>query len=81
MHLGERIAAAARGRMREAAATLQGLERLRLQLSPERTLERGFSLTRDAFGRIIRKPEQVRSGDLIATRVAGGGFKSRVEES
>jgi exodeoxyribonuclease VII large subunit len=81
VHLGERIAAAARGRMREAAATLQGLERLRLQLSPERTLERGFSLTRDAAGRIIRQPEQVRPGDLIATRVAGGGFRSRVEES
>jgi exodeoxyribonuclease VII large subunit len=79
--LGERIAAAARGRMREAAATLQGIERLRLQLSPERTLERGFSLTRDAAGRIIRQPEQVRPGDLIATRVAGGGIMSRVEES
>ncbi len=81
VHLGERVAAAARGRVREAAATLQGLERLSLQLSPERTLERGFSLTRDAAGRIVRQPEQVRPGDLIATRVAGGGFKSRVEES
>jgi len=67
--------------LREAAATLQGLERLCLQLAPERTLERGFSLTRDAAGRLVRQPEQVRPGDLIATRVAGGGFRSRVEES
>ena len=58
-----------------------GLERLSLQLSPERTLERGFSLTRDESGRIVRQPEQVRPGDLIATRVAGGTFKSRVEKS
>jgi exodeoxyribonuclease VII large subunit len=79
--IGERLAAAARGRVREAAATLQGIERLCLQLAPERTLERGFSLTRDAAGRLVRQPEQVKPGDLIATRVAGGGFRSRVEES
>jgi exodeoxyribonuclease VII large subunit len=77
----ERIVSAARGRAREATARLQGLERLCLQLAPERTLERGFSLTRDAAGRIVRHPEQVRPGDLIATRVAGGEFRSRVEES
>src|SRR5262245_34456343 len=64
VQLGERVAAAARGRLREAAATLQGLERLSLQLAPERTLERGFSLTRDESGRIIRQPEQVRPGDF-----------------
>lgn len=79
--LGERIAAAGRGRVREAAATLQGLERLCQQLAPERTLERGFSLTRDASGRLVRQPDQVKPGDLVTTRVAGGDFRSRVEES
>jgi exodeoxyribonuclease VII large subunit len=78
---GERIAGTARGRVREAAATLQGLERLCLQLAPERTLERGFSLTRDEAGRVVRRPDQVRPGDLVTTRVAGGDFRSRVEES
>jgi exodeoxyribonuclease VII large subunit len=77
---GERIAAAGRGRLREAAAKLQGVERLCQQLAPERTLERGFSLTRDAAGRLVRQPDQVRSGDLVTTRVAGGDFNSRVEE-
>jgi exodeoxyribonuclease VII large subunit len=77
---GERIAAAGRGRVREAAATLQGVERLCQQLAPERTLERGFSLTRDAAGRLVRQRTQVQSGDLVTTRVAGGDFKSRVEE-
>jgi exodeoxyribonuclease VII large subunit len=81
VRIGERIAGAARGRIREAAATLQGTERLCLQLAPERTLERGFSVTRDAAGRIVRQPQQVRPGDLIATRVAGGDFRSRVEGS
>lgn len=77
---GERIAAAARGRVREVAATLNGMERLCQQLAPERTLERGFSLTRDASGRAVRHPDQVRPGDIIATRVAGGELKSRVED-
>jgi exodeoxyribonuclease VII large subunit len=77
---GERIAGAGRGRLREAAATLQGVERLCQQLAPERTLERGFSLTRDAAGRLVRQPDQIRAGDLVTTRVAGGDFKSRVED-
>ena len=78
---GERIAGAGRGRLRELAARLQGIERLTVQLAPERTLERGFSLTRDAAGRTLRNPGQVRPGDLITTRVAGGDLKSRVEEA
>ena len=78
---GERIAAAGRSGVREAAARLQGIDRLCQQLAPERTLERGFSLTRDAAGTLVRQPAQVRPGDLVTTRVAGGDFKSRVEES
>src|SRR6185295_12745061 len=57
---GARIEEHARGRAREAVAKLQGTERLCLRLAPERTLERGFSLTRDASGRIVRQPAQVR---------------------
>jgi exodeoxyribonuclease VII large subunit len=78
---GERIAAAARAEVRETTATVTGMERLCQQLAPERTLERGFSLTRDASGRAVRHPGQVRPGDVVSTRVAGGDFKSRVEES
>ena len=81
VRIAERVAGAGRGKVREAAATLQGVERLCQQLAPERTLERGFSLTRDAAGRLVRQPAQVRPGDFVTTRVAGGDFKSRVEES
>jgi exonuclease VII large subunit len=66
--------------MRETGATLSGIERLCQQLAPERTLERGFSLTRDPAGRAVRHPGQVRPGDIVSTRVAGGNFKSRVED-
>lgn len=81
LRLGERIAGAGRGRLREISATLQGMERLCQQLAPERTLERGFTLTRDAAGRTVRHPGQVRPGDLVTTRTAGGDFPSRVEAS
>jgi exodeoxyribonuclease VII large subunit len=79
--MGERVSAASRSHLREAQATLGGLERLCQQLGPERTLERGFSITRDASGKAVRNPGQVAPGDRLATRVAGGEIVSRVEES
>ncbi len=81
VRLGERIAGTARGALRETRARLQGIERLCVQLAPERTLERGFSLTRGPGGALLRDPAQVAAGDLVSTRVAGGTFTSRVEES
>jgi exodeoxyribonuclease VII large subunit len=78
--LGERVASLARGHLREAQATLHGIERLCHQIAPERTLERGFSLTLGPAGKSVRHPDQVGAGDLITTRVAGGSFESRVEK-
>jgi exodeoxyribonuclease VII large subunit len=75
----ERICGAARGHVREARATLQGLERLAAQLDPQRTLERGFSITRDGGGRLLRQPAQVESGAVLVSRLAGGVLRSRVE--
>jgi exodeoxyribonuclease VII large subunit len=77
--LGERIGGAARGHLREVRATLQGLERLAAQLDPQRTLERGFSITRDAAGRLLRHPDQVAGGAILASQLAGGLVRSRVE--
>jgi len=80
VRVGERIAGSARGRLRETRATIQGMDRLCAQLSPERTLERGFSLTRSSGGILLRDPSQVAIGDLVNTRLAGGNLTSRVEE-
>jgi exodeoxyribonuclease VII large subunit len=76
---GERLCGAARGHLRETRATLQGLERLAAQLDPQRTLERGFSITRDGGGRLLRHPAQVESGAVLLSRLAGGLLRSRVE--
>lgn len=77
----ERIAVGARSLVRERATLLDGWERLCRQLAPERTLERGFSVTRDARGRVLHGPEQVESGDRIISQLARGELASRVEGS
>ncbi len=78
--LGRRLATIAGARVREVAAVVDGFERLCAELAPERVLERGFSITRDATGRILKRPDHVRPGDAVTTRLAGGFLHSRVEE-
>lgn len=67
-------------RMREAQHRLDGLGRLTRELSPERVLERGFSMTRDSRGRLVRSADQARPGDTLRTQLANGELLSRVEE-
>jgi exodeoxyribonuclease VII large subunit len=76
---GERIGGAARSHLRAARATLQGMARLAAQLDPQRTLERGFSITRDADGRLLRQPGQVDAGAVVLSQLAGGVLRSRVD--
>jgi len=47
-------------------------------LSPDATLARGYSITFDAAGAIVRGKDAVGSGDQIRTRVSDGSFDSRV---
>jgi len=75
------LVAAGTGHLKAARATVTGLERLCRDLAPERTLERGFSITRGAAGQLVRAPEAVAAGDLLTTETAGGRLVSRVEEA
>jgi exodeoxyribonuclease VII large subunit len=79
--LASRLALACRARLREEAQRLLGFERLCRELGPERVLARGFSLTRDAAGRVVRDATQARPGDVLSTQLAHGRLRSRVEES
>jgi exodeoxyribonuclease VII large subunit len=81
LRLAERIAGKSESRLRELEAKLSGWQRLCVQLAPERILERGFSVTRNAAGRVLTEPDQVRSGERVRTQLAGGQLISRVEES
>jgi exodeoxyribonuclease VII large subunit len=55
-------------------------DRLRL-LCPAQTLARGYSITTDAAGRIIRRFDQVKVGDTLSTRVTDGVLESKVTRS
>jgi exodeoxyribonuclease VII large subunit len=67
--------------LREAAARTAGQARLVRQLAPERTLERGFTITRDAAGRVVKEAGRLRPGDRLLTSFADGETRSRVEGS
>ena len=55
-------------------------ERLRL-LDPFQVMKRGFSLTLDADGRVLRSAAGINAGDLIRSRLSAGELTSRVESA
>lgn len=48
-------------------------------LGPESTLQRGYSISFDADGNVIRSSKQVQAGSILTTRLAQGEITSRVE--
>jgi exodeoxyribonuclease VII large subunit len=48
-------------------------------LSPENTLKRGYSITMDERGRVLRESDQAVTGEMMRTRLAKGAVVSRVE--
>ena len=47
-------------------------------LSPLKVLERGYSITRNAQGKVIKKASEVKAGDKIVSRLAEGTITSQV---
>jgi exodeoxyribonuclease VII large subunit len=48
-------------------------------LSPQSTLDRGYSVVRNATGDVIRDPKPLKAGDLLAIKVAKGDISATVE--
>ena len=67
--------------VRDARVAIAGWARLVAELAPARTLRRGFSITRDAAGVVLRDPAAVAAGSAILTELAGGQLRSRVESA
>ena len=78
------------GRERELATrALHHLDRARLRvdgseavvraLDPRRVLERGYSITRDEAGRVVKRAAVLTTGTVLETEVAEGRVTSRVE--
>jgi exodeoxyribonuclease VII large subunit len=53
-------------------------EKILAVLGPDATLRRGYSLTMDATGNLVRSVTQVKRGDRIHTRITDGAIKSNV---
>jgi exodeoxyribonuclease VII large subunit len=60
---------------RERLMQLAGLLRA---LGPESAFQRGFSITLDAQGRLVRSAHELKPGDELRTRFADGETRSRV---
>jgi exodeoxyribonuclease VII large subunit len=60
-----------KGRMNLVSAALSAL-------NPEATLARGFSITRNAEGKVITSASSLKKGDLLRTTLADGQVESEV---
>ena len=74
----QRLVDLTRSRSRESSAQVEALARLLRELSPLRTLQRGFSLTRNAAGRAVRRADEVSLDEELTTELASGTLASRV---
>lgn len=65
--------------MKQQNSTLDAVERELDAVSPKRVLQRGYSLTLTADGKLVRSKETVSDGEVIRTVLADGQVTSRVE--
>ncbi len=78
--LETRLGRAARERMRGCREREAALSRELAALSPLAVLQRGYALVYDERGALIKQVQNVREGQNLTTRLAGGRVKSRVTE-
>jgi exodeoxyribonuclease VII large subunit len=77
----ERLTRAARQRVQQTQQRVAAMAARLETLSPLNVLGRGYSLTRNEAGQLLRDAAQVRPGDLLVTHLSRGRIVSRVEES
>ena len=64
--------------LKQATQRLKRLSALIRTLGPDATFARGFSITMDADGQIVKGVSDVKEGDVLVTQIAKGKVKSRV---
>lgn len=77
--LAARVPTLAAGQLERAGERLAHTERQVHALDPARLVARGWSITRDADGRVVRRATAVARGDHLTTTLAGGRVVSRAE--
>jgi exodeoxyribonuclease VII large subunit len=74
-----RLGEYSRQRLTEARQRWDQMAGMLRVLGPEATLERGYSITRDANGKVIRRVAEAKTRTRVKTRVRDGEFESVVE--
>jgi exodeoxyribonuclease VII large subunit len=74
------VMASARRGLRVATSRLDGADARLRALDPRRVLERGYTITRDEQGTVVRAAAAVEPGSVLTTETAAGRLRSRVEE-
>jgi exodeoxyribonuclease VII large subunit len=74
------LVTSARRELRGDTLRLDSIEARVRALDPRRVLERGYTITRDEDGRLVRSPDAVAAGDRLVTETGAGEVHSRVEE-
>ncbi|HRK57809.1 MAG TPA: exodeoxyribonuclease VII large subunit, partial [Burkholderiaceae bacterium] len=81
LRLGEAaLDAAIQHRLAQAKARVDALTLALQHLDPHRVLARGYSLTRDAQGRVIRDASAIKVGQTLHTVLAQGALTSVVQQ-
>jgi exodeoxyribonuclease VII large subunit len=68
-------------RMEIHAQRLRSAENMMRILAPQATLERGYTITTDERGKLIRSVADASPGIRLTTKVSDGNVKSRVEQA
>jgi exodeoxyribonuclease VII large subunit len=76
--LAERLLAGMNRFLEARADQIDALDRHLELVGPQQVLDRGYSLTTDAQGRLVRSAAAVKPGDLLTTRLADGQIASTV---
>jgi exodeoxyribonuclease VII large subunit len=78
--LGDQLGTQIVRRVERDAGRLERIRTALSALSPQATLARGFSITRDIEGHVITAASQVKPGDRILTQLAEGKIESKVKD-
>ena len=74
-----RLVTSGRRTIRAQTVRLDATQARLRALDPRRVLERGYSITRDEQGRVLRSARGVGAGALLVTETGDGALRSRVE--
>ena len=66
--------------MHRCAAQLERLQASLAGLDPTAVLGRGYSITRNAAGEVLRDAAQAREGERVFTTLARGSLASKVKK-